>query len=83
MWEVGGRRPGAEMAEPEVVPPLSEGFLFLEFFGIFFFKIFDGRSPKSYGGRKTSGKKQAKSPKSRKLRFRTPTPKKRGQRSKE
>ena len=25
MWEVGGRQPGAEMAEPEVVPPLSEG----------------------------------------------------------
>ena len=23
--EVGGRRPRAEMAEPEVVPPLSEG----------------------------------------------------------
>ena len=41
-----------------------------------------GRSPKSYGGRKTRGKKQAKSPKSKKLRFRTPTPKKRGQRSK-
>ena len=41
-----------------------------------------GGSPKSYGGRKTRGKKQAKSPKSKKLRFRTPTPKKRGQRSK-
>ena len=25
MWEVGGRRPGAETAEPEVVPPLAEG----------------------------------------------------------
>ena len=25
VWEVGGRRPGAEMAEPEVVPPLLEG----------------------------------------------------------
>ena len=25
MWEVGGRQPRAEMAEPEVVPPLSEG----------------------------------------------------------
>ena len=25
MWEVGGRRPRAEMAEPEVVPLLSEG----------------------------------------------------------
>ena len=25
MWEVGGRRPTVEMAEPEVVPPLSEG----------------------------------------------------------
>ena len=24
-WEVGGRRPRVEMAEPEVVPPLSEG----------------------------------------------------------
>ena len=35
-----------------------------------------GRSPKSYGGRKTRGKKQAKSPKSKKLRFRTPTPRK-------
>ena len=34
------------------------------------------------GRSKTRGKKQAKSPKSKKLRFRTPTPKKRGQRSK-
>ena len=25
VWEVGGRRPRVEMAEPEVVPPLSEG----------------------------------------------------------
>ena len=25
MWEVGGRRPGAETAEPEVLPPLVEG----------------------------------------------------------
>ena len=25
MWEVGGRQPRAEMAEPEVVPPRSEG----------------------------------------------------------
>ena len=25
MWEVGWRRPGAETAEPEVVPPLAEG----------------------------------------------------------
>ena len=25
VWEVGGRRPRAEMAEPEAVPPLSEG----------------------------------------------------------
>ena len=25
MWEVGGRRPRVEMAEPEVVPPLLEG----------------------------------------------------------
>ena len=25
VWEVGGRRPGVEMAEPEVVPPQSEG----------------------------------------------------------
>ena len=25
MWEVGGRQPGAETAEPEVVPALSEG----------------------------------------------------------
>ena len=25
VWEVGGRRPTVEMAEPEVVPPLSEG----------------------------------------------------------
>ena len=25
MWEVGGRRPGAKMAEPEGVPPLAEG----------------------------------------------------------
>ena len=25
VWEVGGRRPEVEMAEPEVVPPLSEG----------------------------------------------------------
>ena len=25
MWEVGGLRPRVEMAEPEVVPPLSEG----------------------------------------------------------
>ena len=24
-WEVGGRRPGAEIAEPEVVPPPSQG----------------------------------------------------------
>ena len=26
VWEVGGPRPRAEMAEPEVAPPLSEGF---------------------------------------------------------
>ena len=25
MWEVGGRRPRVEVAEPEVVLPLSEG----------------------------------------------------------
>ena len=25
MWEVGGRRPGAGTAEPEVVPPLAKG----------------------------------------------------------
>ena len=25
MWEVGGRRPGAETAEPKVVPSLAEG----------------------------------------------------------
>ena len=25
MWEVGGWRPRAEMAEPEVLPPLSKG----------------------------------------------------------
>ena len=25
MWEVGGRRPGAKTAEPEVVPPLAKG----------------------------------------------------------
>ena len=25
MWKVGGRRPGAETAEPEVVRPLAEG----------------------------------------------------------
>ena len=30
MWEVGGRRPGAETAEPEVVPTLSEGVLDLQ-----------------------------------------------------
>ena len=41
-----------------------------------------GRSPKSYGWRKIRGKKQAKSPKLKKLRFRTPTPKRHGERSK-
>ena len=25
MWEVGGRRPGAETAEPEIVPAPAEG----------------------------------------------------------
>ena len=25
MWEVGGRQPGAETAEPEVFPPVAEG----------------------------------------------------------
>ena len=25
MWEVGGRRPGAELTEPQDVPPLAEG----------------------------------------------------------
>ena len=30
VWEVGGRHPGVEMAEPEVVPPLSEGVLDLQ-----------------------------------------------------
>ena len=27
VWEVGGRQPGAETAEPEVVPPLAKGIL--------------------------------------------------------
>ena len=30
MWEVGGWRPGANTAEPEVVTPLAEGVLELQ-----------------------------------------------------